>query len=114
MLLSSLFNFDLSEQKVQKEEAVFILLIEMDPNLLLLIMMISVLYFFTKICLAVITAGQQRVLAAQAPALVDIRRQGAIQRLEDITRQEEDQTVINRRAENRVHPQPQENDESNS
>ena len=110
MLWSSLFNFDLSEQKVPKEEAVLILSIEMDPNLLLLIMMTIVLYFFTMICLAVITAGQQRVFAVQAPELVDIRRQGAIQRLEDITIQVEDQT-INRRAENRVHPQPQENDE---
>ena len=69
-----------------------ILSIEMDPNLLLLIMMTTVLYFFTKICLAVITAGQQRVFAVQAPE------------------EQEDQT-INRRAENRVHPQPQENDE---
>ena len=51
--------------------------------------------------------------AVQAPELVDIRRQGAIQRLEDITIQVEDQT-INRRAENRVHPQPQEHDEWNS
>lgn len=86
----------------------------MDPNLLLLIMMIIVLYFFTKICLAVITAGQQRVFAVQAPALMDFRRQGAgeIQRLEDITRQVENQT-INRRAENGVRPQPQENNEWN-
>ena len=85
-----------------------ILSIEMDPNLLLLIMMTIVLYFFTKICSAVITAGQQRVFAA----LVDNNRtQGrAIQRLEDITRQVENQT-INRRAENRVRPQPQENNE---
>ena len=84
----------------------------MDPDLLLLIMMIIVLYFFTKICLAVITAGQRRVFAVQAPALMDFRRQGAgeIQRLEDITRQVENQT-INRRAVNRVRPQPQENDE---
>ena len=110
MLGSSLFNFDLSEQKVQKEEAVLILSIEMDPNLLLLIMMTTVLYFFTKICLAVITAGQQRVFAVQIPALINFRNQGAIQRLEDITRQVEDQT-INRRAENRVRPQPQENNE---
>ena len=110
MLWSSLFNFDLSEQKVQKEEAVLILSIEMDPNLLLLIMMTIVLYFFTKICLAVITAGQQRVFAVQIPALINFRNQGAIQRLEDITRQVEDQT-INRRAENRVRPQPQENNE---
>ena len=113
MLWSSLFNFDLSEQKVPKEEPVLsrlILSIEMDPNLLLLIMMTTVLYFLTKICLAVITAGQQRVFAVQAPELVDIRRQGAIRGLEDITIQVEDQT-INRRAENRVHPQPQEHDE---
>ena len=110
MLWLSLFNFDPSEQKVPKEEAVLILSIEMDPNLLLLIMMTIVLYFYTMICLAVITAGQQRVFAVQASELVDIRRQGAIQRLEDITIQVEDQT-INRRAENRVHPQPQENDE---
>ena len=86
----------------------------MDPNLLFLIMMIIVLCFFTKICLAVITASQQRVLAVQAPALIDIRRQGAIQRLEDMAfqgaTQVEDQT-INRRAENRVRPQPQEHDE---
>ena len=86
----------------------------MDPNQLFLIMMIIVLYFFTKICLAVITASQQRVLAVQAPALIDFRKQGAIQRLEDITfqgaTQVEDQT-INRRAENRVRPQPQEHDE---
>ena len=75
--------------------------VEMDPNLLLLIMMIIVLYFFTKICLAVIIAGQQRVQGA-----------GEIQRLEDITRQVENQT-INRRAENRVRPQPQENNEWN-
>ena len=108
------FNFDLSEQKAQKEEAVLILSIEMDPNLLLLIMMIIVLYFFTKICLAVITAGQQRVFAVQIPALINFRNQGAIQRLEDMTfqgaRQVEDQTII-RRAENRVRPQPQEHDE---
>ena len=113
MLWSSLFNFDLTEQKVPKEEPVLsrlILSIEMDPNLLLLIMMTTVLYFLTKICLAVITAGQQRVFAVQAPELVDIRRQGAIRGLEDITIQVEDQT-INRRAENRVRPQPQENDE---
>ena len=110
MLGSSLFKLDVSEQKVQKEEAVLILSIEMDPNLLLLIMMTIVLYFFTKICLAVITAGQQTVFAVQAPALVDFRNQGAIQRLEDITRQVEEQT-INRRAENRVRPQPQENNE---
>ena len=110
MLGSPLFNFDLSEQKVQKEEAVLILSIEMDPNLLLLIMLIIVLYFFTTICLAVITAGQQRVFAVQIPALINFRNQGAIQRLEDITRQVEDQT-INRRAENRVRPQPQENNE---
>ena len=104
----------LSEQKVQKEEAVLILPIEMDPNLLLMIMMIIVLYFFTKICLAVITASQQRVFAVQIPALINFRNQGAIQRLEDMTfqgaRQVEDQT-INRRAENRVRPQPQEHDE---
>ena len=87
----------------------FILSIEMDPNLLLLIMMTIVLYFM-KICLAVIRAGQQRVFAVQAPELIDIRRQGAIRGLEDITRQVEDQT-INRRAENRVRPQPQENNE---
>ena len=87
-----------------------ILSIEMDPNLLLLIMMTTVLYFFTKICLVVITASQQRV-NAQAPALIDFRNQlGTIQRREDITRQVEDQT-INRRAENRVRPQPQENNE---
>ena len=73
-------------------------------------MMTIVLYFFTKICLAVITAGQQRVFAVQGPALVDFTNQGAIQRLEDITRQVEDQT-INRRAENRVRPQPQESNE---
>ena len=86
----------------------------MDPNQLFLIMMIIVLYFFTKICLAVITASQQRVLAVQAPALIDFRKQGAIQRLEDMAfqgaTQVEDQT-INRRAENRVRPQPQEHDE---
>ena len=110
MLGSPLFNFDLSEQKVQKEEAVLILSIEMDPNLLLLIMLIIVLYFFMTICLAVITAGQQRVFAVQIPALINFRNQGAIQRLEDITRQVENQT-INRRAENRVRPQPQENNE---
>ena len=101
-------SFNVSEQKERAE------LIEMDPTLLLLTMMIIVLYFFTKICLAVITAGQQRVLAVQAPALIDIRRQGAIQRLEDMTfqgaTQVEDQT-INRRAENRVRPQPQEHNE---
>ena len=78
-----------------------ILSIEMDPNLLLLIMMTIALYFFTKICLAVITAGQQRVVAVQAPELVDIRRQGAIERVEDITIQVEDQ-IINRGAENRA------------
>ena len=111
MLRSLLFNFDLSEEKVPKEEAVRILSIEMDPNLLLLIMMTIVLYYFTKICSAVITAGQQRVFAAQVPALVDNWTQGrAIQRLEDITRQVEEET-INRRAENRVRPQPQENNE---
>ena len=112
MLRSSLFNFDLSEEKVPKEEAVRILSIEMDPNLLSLIMMTIVLYYFTKICSSLITAGQQRVFAAQVPALVDNNRtQGrAIQRLEDITRQVENQT-INRRAENRVRPQPQENNE---
>ena len=104
--------FDVSEQKGQKEIAMIILSIEMDPNLLLLIMMTIVLYF-TNICLAVIRAGQQRVFAVQAPELIDIRRQGAIQRLEDITRQVEDQT-INRRAENRVRPQPQENNEWNN
>ena len=86
-----------------------ILSIEMDPNLLLLIMMTIVLYF-TKICLAVIKTGQQRVFVVQAPELINIRRQGAIQKLEDITKQVENQT-INRRAENRVHPQPQENNE---
>ena len=105
-----LFNFDDSKQKVQKEKAVFILSIDMDPNLLLLIMMTIALYFFTKICLAAITASQQRVFAVEASALVDFTRQGAIQRLEDITRQVEEQT-INRRAENRVRPQPQENNE---
>ena len=101
-------SFNVSEQKERAE------LIEMDPTLLLLTMMIIVLYFFPKICLAVITAGQQRVLAVQAPALIDFRRQGAIQRLEDMTfqgaTQVENQT-INRRAENRVHPQPQEHNE---
>ena len=39
--------------------------------------------------------------------------QGAIQRLEDIKRQVEEQT-INRKVENRVRPQPQENNEWNS
>ena len=73
----------------------------------------TIVLYFTKICLAVIRAGQQRVFAVQAPELIDIRRQGAIQRLEDITRQVEDQT-INRRAENRVRPQPQENNEWNN
>ena len=107
---SSLFKLDVSEQKVQKEEAVLILSIDMDPNLLLLIMMTIALYFFTKICLAVITAGQQRLFAVHSPALVDFTNQGAIQRLDDITRQVEDQ-AINRRAENRVRPQPQENNE---
>ena len=81
----------------------------MDPNLLLLLMMIIVLYL-TKICLAAITVGQQRVFTVQAPELIDIKRQGAIQRVEDITREVEEQT-INRRAENRVHPQPKENNE---
>ena len=75
-------------------------------------MMTIVLHFFTKICLAVITARQQRV-HVQAPALVDFRNQDAIRRQEDITRQVEDQT-INRSAENRVRPQPQENNEWNS
>ena len=107
-LHTDILCLNVSEQKERAE------LIEMDPNLLLLIMMIIVLYFFTKICLVVITAGQQRVLAVQAPALIDIRRQGAIQRLEDMTfqgaTQVEDQT-INRRANNRVRPQPQEHDE---
>ena len=107
---SSLFKLDVSEQKVQKEEAVLILSIDMDPNLLLLIMMTIALYFFTKICLAVITAGQQRLFAVHSPALVDFTNQGAIQRPDDITRQVEDQ-AINRRAENRVRPQPQENNE---
>ena len=69
----------------------------MDPNLLLLIMMFIVLYFLTKTCLAVITASQQRVSAVQAPALIDFRKQGAIQRLEDMTfqgaTQVEDQTI---------------------
>ena len=105
---NDILSFNVSEQKERAE------LIEMDPTLLLLTMMIIVLYFFTKICLAVITAGQQRVLAVQAPALIDFRRQGAIQRLEDMTfqgaTQVEDQT-INRRAENRVRPQPQEHNE---
>ena len=103
------YGLDRSEQNVQKEEAV---LIEMDTILLLLIMMTIVLFSFTKICLAVIKASQQRVFAVhvQAPALVDFRNQGAIQRQEDIRRQVEDQT-INRRAENRVRPQPQENNE---
>ena len=88
-----------------------ILSIEMDPNLLLPIMMTIVLYFFTKICLAVITASQQRVFKVQSPAPIDLRDQlGTIQRRDDITRQVEDQTT-NRRAENRVRPQPQENDE---
>ena len=76
--------------------------------------MIIVLYFFTKIYLVVIKASQQRVLPVEAPALIDFRRQGAIQRLEDMTfqgaTQVEDQT-INRRANNRVRPQPQEHDE---
>ena len=103
----------LRPQKVEKEEAVLILSIEMDPNLLLLIMMTIVLYFFTKICLAVITASQQRV-HVQAPALVDFRNQGAIRRQEDITRQLREDQTINRRAENRVRPQPQENNEWNS
>ena len=89
-----------------------ILSIEMDPNLLLLIMVTIVLYF-TKICLAVIRTGQQRVFVVQAPELIDIRRQGTIQKLEDIKKQVENQT-INRRAENRVHPQPQENNEWNN
>ena len=85
--------------------------IEMDPNLLLLIMMTIVLYFFTKICLAVITASQQRV-HVQAPALIDFRNQlGTIQRREDITRRQVEDQTINRRAENRVRPQPQENNE---
>ena len=100
----------LRPQKVEKEEAVLILSIEMDPNLLLLIMMTIFLYFFTKICLAVITASQQRV-HVQAPALVDFRNQGAIRRQEDITRQLREDQTINRRAENRVRPQPQENNE---
>ena len=115
MLRSLLFNFDLSEEKVPKEEAVRILSIEMDPNLLLLsllIMMIIVLYFFTKICSAVITAGQQRVFAAQVPALVGNRTQGrALQRLEDKQARQVENQTINRRAENRVRPQPQENNE---
>ena len=46
MLRSSLFDFDLSEEKVPKQEAVRILSIKMDPNLLLLIMMTIVLFFF--------------------------------------------------------------------
>ena len=54
-------------QNVEKEEVVLILSIEMDPNLLLLIMMTIVLYFFTKICLAVITASQQRVYMYRPP-----------------------------------------------
>ena len=75
--------------------------------------MMTIVLYFTKICLAVIRTGQQRVFVVQAPELIDIRRQGTIQKLEDIKKQVENQT-INRRAENRVHPQPQENNEWNN
>ena len=82
-------------------------------NVLLTTLMCIVLYFFTKICLAVITYHERRVLIVQGPGMIDAGR--AIQREMDLNRRtlRTRSQNIRQRAESRVHPQPQENDERN-
>ena len=85
-------------------------------NVLLTTLMCIVLYFFTKICLAVITYHERRVLIVQGSGMIDAGNQGAIQREEDLNRRilrTRGRENFRRRAESRVHPQPQENDERN-
>lgn len=84
-------------------------------NVLLTTLMCIVLYFFTKICLAVITYHERGVLIVQGPGMIDAGNQGAIQRDMDLNRRtlRTRSQNIRQRAESRVHPQPQENDERN-
>ena len=85
-------------------------------NVLLTTLTCIVLYFFTKICLAVITYHERRVLIVQGSGMIDAGNQGAIQREEDLNRRilrTRSPENFRRRAESRVHPQPQENDERN-
>ena len=85
-------------------------------NVLLTTLTCIVLYFFTKICLAVITYHERRVLIVQGPGMIDAGNQGAIQQREvDLNRRTlrtRSQNIC-QRAESRVHSQPQENDERN-
>ena len=85
-------------------------------NVLLTTLMCIVLYFFTKICLAAITYHERRVLIVQGSGMIDAGNQGAIQREEDLNRRilrtRSPENFLGR-AESRVHPQPQENDERN-
>ena len=84
-------------------------------NVLSTTLMCIVLYLFTKICLAVITYHERRVLIVQGSGMIDAGNQGAIQREEDLNRRTlrtRSQNIC-QRAESRVHPQPQENDERN-
>ena len=85
-------------------------------NVLLTTLMCIVLYFFTKICLAIITYHERRVLIVQGSGMIDTGNQGAIQQRDvDLNRRtlRTRSQNIRQRAESRVHPQPQENDERN-
>jgi len=84
-------------------------------NVLLTTLICIVLYFFTKICLAVTTYHERRVLIVQGPGMIDAGNQGAIQRDMDLNRRtlRTRSQNIRQRAESRVHQQPKENDERN-
>ena len=84
-------------------------------NVLLTTLICIVLYFFTKICLAVITYHERRVLIVQGPGMIDAGNQVAIQRDMDLNRRtlRTRSQNIRQRAESRVHQQPKENDERN-
>ena len=88
-----------------------VLHIEME-NVLLVIMMCIGLYFLAKICLAVTTAIEQRVFIVHGPGTIDGVREREIQREVEITHLMRTQSqTINRIADNRVRPEPQENPE---
>ena len=106
---ASIRAFDMSEQK--GKTMLVVLHIKMPKDLLVIMMCIG-LYFLAKICLAVTKSIEQRVFKVHAPGTIDAVREREIQREVEITHLMRTQSqTINRIADNRVRPEPQENQE---
>ena len=106
-----------TELEDQKERKVVAMPIEMGNFVLLTILLIMtsiLMCFVIKIFLILMTALEQRALQVQVPEINERRQLGSLQRvayLSSSTVLTQGQ-IINRRAENRVRPRPQENDET--